>query len=132
MSRGDTGNTLPVAFKNLYKARNFVDGGIDVLPLALQYANSRPAFLNCHSLLRYPAIVQIIKVDHFAYIGEAEPDALPPQNPRKPRPVPLRIDPRQSPAFRRHETFILVETQRTRCNAKFFAEVRNGVLAAFA
>src|SRR3546814_9542631 len=80
-----------------------------IVALAAQQGDALPALLYRHLALQLAAVADVVKVDHLANVGKAEAGALGAQYPRQPRPVPLRIDARQSFARRADQPFVRSE-----------------------
>ena len=110
------------------ETRQFIDMRVDVRALRFQKIDTRKAFLDRDMTLRRAIITNIIKIDHFANIGKAEPHPLGAQYPRQPRAVSLGINPCRSATNGRDQPFILVETQRSRSHAKFLRQIGNAEL----
>ena len=110
----------------------FGDRGIEVGALLLHLADVLAAFLDRHAALFDPAVAEIVEVDHLADLAEAEADVLGAHDPREPRAVALRIDPRQTHAARCDQALVLVEAQRARGAVEFLGQVGDRKLLALA
>ena len=105
--------------------RKFGDRRIEIIALLAQPLGFGAATLNRNPALFYPAIAQIVEIDHLLDLGQAEADVLGAENPREPRPIALGIDPRQSDPRRRDQALILIESQRPCGDVKLGGQVRN-------
>ena len=85
----------------------------------------RAAFLDGDAALLDPAVAEVVEVDHFADFGEREADVLGAHDPREPRPVALRVEPREPHALRRDQPLVLVEPESARGAAELFRQVRD-------
>src|SRR3546814_4839635 len=90
----------------------------------------RAAFLDGDTALFSAAIVEIVKIDHFANFDEAETDVLGTHDPCKPRTVSLGIDAGQAHARRRDQALVLVKAKRAGGAVKFRREIRDRKLFA--
>src|SRR3546814_15336362 len=90
------------------------DRTVDIVALAAQQGDALPALLYRHLALQLAAVADVVKVDHLANVGKAEAGALGAQYPRQPRPVPPRIDARQSFARGADQPFVLITPPRPR------------------
>jgi hypothetical protein len=68
------------------------DRGGDVVLLAVEHRDPLLTLGDGDPALLRAPVAQIIKVDHLADVGQAEPDILGPHDPGQPRAVAARID----------------------------------------
>ncbi len=76
-------------------------------------------------------LVRVVKVDHFANVGEAEANPFAAQDPGEASTVAARIDARQALALGRDEPFIFIEAERTGGNTKLLGQVGDRVALPF-
>ena len=85
------------------------------------------AFFEGQAALGDAAVVDVVKIDHLADLGEREADALAAQDPGEPGAVAPRIDARQALALGRDQPLILVEAQRAGGDAELLAQLGDRV-----
>ena len=71
-------------------------------------------------------IADIIEIDHFADIGEAEADALGAQDPGEPGTITFDIDARQPVPLWRDQPLVLVKAERARGYLELLREIGDG------
>jgi hypothetical protein len=104
-----------------------LDGAVDIAALLFEQVDPIAALLDGDPALLLAAIAHIVKVDHFANIGEAEANALATQDPGKPRPVTPGIDASEADAARCDQPLILVEAERARRDTELLAKLGDGI-----
>src|SRR5690349_12929053 len=106
------------------------DRRVDIEPLLGQQVDAGSTLLDRHPALRGAIVVEIVEVDHLAYLGEAETHPLAAQDPGEPGTVAPAVDPDHALALRRDQAFILVEAKRPRGDSELLAQIGDPIALA--
>ena len=109
-----------------------LDGMVDVFALVAERSDPLLAAVDRHPALGFAMVAEIIEVELFADLGEAEADPLAAQYPGEPGAVAPRIDPGEACALRRDQPFVLVEAKRSGGDTELLAQFGDGIGPALA
>ncbi len=109
------------------EALELVDRGVDVELLLGEQVDPGAAFFEREAALRGAVVVDVVKVDHLADLGEREADPLAAQDPGEAGAVAPRIDAGQALALRRDQALVLVEAERAGGDSELVAKLGDGV-----
>ncbi len=116
------------AFTSVDEAFEFLDGRIDIDPLALEVVDLSLAALDCLEALGAAAVANVVEVEQFLDVCQAKSDPLAPQDPGQPCTVALGIKPLGAAPLGRDQRFILIESQGASRNGKFVAQLANRIV----
>src|SRR6188508_905496 len=110
------------------KALEFLDRSIDIDFLALEAVDPRLAALHGLEALGSPAVANVVEVEQFLDLREAEANALAAEDPRQAGAIAVGVEPLSPAPFRRDQLLILVKAKRASRHPKFVAKLADGIV----
>ena len=73
-------------------------------------------------------VADIVEVEQFLDLGEAQAHTLAPQDPRQPGAIAIGVEPLRSPPLGRDQRLILIEAKRARGDVEFVAQLADRIM----